>query len=224
MESQIAARRRTTPVHAFSGVSFPRRAQANRRRRDRRVLLIAAFAGMLLDAPVGAPAGYHFPHHAMSGGMDALYEGALVEADGCVMTEGRDTVVWPPGYGFEIRDGRLVVVGGGRVVGIGEAVAIGGGLVSRDDRARSSSRLERPSCRAAIASSWRAAGPTKGALSRRRLSPPRRPRSPARPRCRHRGSRATRVSTNGAHAYRPPGVRQLRVLPRLLLRPDRPAR
>jgi hypothetical protein len=56
------------------------------------------------------------------------------------------------------------------------------------------------------------------------LSPPRRPRSPAKPRCRHRGSRATRVSTNGAHAYRPPGVRQLRVLPRLLLRPDRPAR
>ena len=48
--------------------------------------------------------------------------------------------------------------------------------------------------------------------------------SPAKPRCRHRGSRATRVSTNGAHAYRPPGVRQLRVLPRLLLRPDRPAR
>ena len=56
------------------------------------------------------------------------------------------------------------------------------------------------------------------------LSPPRCPRSPAKPRCRHRGSRATRGSTNGAHAYRPPGVRQLRVLPRLLLRPDRPAR
>ena len=29
--------------------------------------------------------------------MDALYEGVLVEVDGCVMTEGRDTVVWPPG-------------------------------------------------------------------------------------------------------------------------------
>ena len=56
------------------------------------------------------------------------------------------------------------------------------------------------------------------------LTPLRRPRSPAKPRCRHRGSRATRVSTNGAHAYRPPGARQLRVLPRLLLRPDRPAR
>ena len=97
------------------------------------VLLLAVLVVMLLYAPVGTPSGYHFPHHAMFGGMDALYEGVLVEADGCVMTEGRDTVVWPPGYGFEIRDGRLVVVGGGRVVGMNEAVAIGGGFVSRDD-------------------------------------------------------------------------------------------
>jgi len=47
------------------------------------------------------------------------------------------------------------------------------------------------------------------------LSPPRGPRSRAKPRCRPRGSRATRVSTNGAHAHRRRGVRQLRVLPRL---------
>jgi hypothetical protein len=101
------------------------------------VLVLAALVVMYLYAPVGAPAGYHFPHHAMlGGGMDALYEGVLVEEDGCVMTEGRDTVVWPPGYGFETRDGRLVVVGGGRVVGMGEAVAIGGGFVHRDDLRR----------------------------------------------------------------------------------------
>ena len=53
---------------------------------------------------------------------------------------------------------------------------------------------------------------------------PDRPRSPARPRYRHRGSRATRVSTNGARAYRRPGVRLLRVPPRPLPPPDRPAR
>jgi len=96
------------------------------------VLVLAVWVVMLLYAPVGAPAGYHFPHHYMFGGMDALYEGVLVEVDGCVMTEDGATVVWPPGYGFEIRDGQLVVVGGGRVVGIGEAVAIGGGFVDRD--------------------------------------------------------------------------------------------
>ena len=68
-------------------------------------------------------------------------------------------------------------------------------------------------------------GRTRNAeLTGARLSPRRRPRSPARPRCRHRGSRATRGSTTGAHAYRPPGARRLRVLLRLLLRPDRPAR
>jgi hypothetical protein len=96
------------------------------------VLVLAAWALMLLYAPVAAPTGYHFPHHAIFGGMDALYEGVLVDVDGCVMTEGGDTVVWPPGYGLEMRDGRLVVVGGGRVVGMSEAVAMGGGFLSRD--------------------------------------------------------------------------------------------
>jgi len=96
------------------------------------LLTLAVLAVMYLYAPVGAPAGYHFPHHAAFGAMDALYEGVLVEGGGCVMTETGDTVVWPPGYGFELRDGRLVVVGGGRVVGLGEPVALGGGFISRE--------------------------------------------------------------------------------------------
>ena len=97
------------------------------------VLTLVVLGVMYFYAPVGAPAGYHFPHHAMFGSMDALYEGVLVEADGCVITETGDTVVWPPGYGIELRDGRLVVVGGGQVNGMGEPVALGGGFISRDN-------------------------------------------------------------------------------------------
>lgn len=97
------------------------------------VITLVVLTVMYLFAPVGAPPGYHFPRHSgLGGGMDALHEGVLVDADGCVTTEDDATVVWPPGYGLEIRDGRLVIVGGGRVVGMGEPVALGGGEVGRD--------------------------------------------------------------------------------------------
>jgi len=97
------------------------------------VITLVVLTVMYLFAPVGAPPGYHSPRHSgLGGGMDALYEGVLVDADGCVTTEDDATVVWPPGYGLEIRDGRLVIVGGGRVVGMGEPVALGGGEVGRD--------------------------------------------------------------------------------------------
>jgi hypothetical protein len=98
------------------------------------LITLAVLTVMYVFAPVGAPPGYHFPRHTgLGGGMDALYEGVLVDDGGCVTTDDEVTVVvWPPGYGLEVRDGRLVVVGGGRVVGMGEPVALGGGEVDRD--------------------------------------------------------------------------------------------
>ena len=53
---------------------------------------------------------------------------------------------------------------------------------------------------------------------------PRRPRSPAKRRCRRRGSREKRASTSGARAYRRRAFRRLRVRPRREPRPALPAR
>ena len=93
--------------------------------------LAVAFIALYVYAPVGAPAGYYFPRHSIIGGPDARYEGVLVEQDGCVQTETGDTVVWPPGYRFDVRDGQLVITGGGQDVILGEPVAIGGGWYDR---------------------------------------------------------------------------------------------
>jgi hypothetical protein len=86
----------------------------------------------LLRTP-STPDGYDFPHHSLSGGPDALYEGTLLESEGCVVTEAGDTVVWPGGYWLELRsDGSLAVHGDGREVAVGDAVRLGGGYYDRD--------------------------------------------------------------------------------------------
>ena len=76
------------------------------------------------------PDGYSFPRHSSwGGGPDALYEGTLQEEDRCIRTagDGSFAVVWPPGYRLSLEDGKPVVQGGGREVGMAEAVRMGGG-------------------------------------------------------------------------------------------------
>ncbi len=91
-------------------------------------VLSAAAAAWYVYGPVPVPDGYRFPRHSLWGsGPDALYEGTLVEADGCIRTENRFTVAWPPGYRLDVKDGQLVVWGGGRTVRMGEPVRMGGG-------------------------------------------------------------------------------------------------
>jgi hypothetical protein len=90
--------------------------------------LAAATAAWYVYGPVPVPDGYRFPRHSLwGGGPAALYEGTLVEDDGCVRTEDGSTVAWPPGYRLEVEDGELVVLGSGRTVQMGEPVRMGGG-------------------------------------------------------------------------------------------------
>jgi len=73
------------------------------------------------------------------GGPTALFEGALVEEDGCIRTQGEGgaTVVWPPGYSLQLNGGRPEVLGGGHVVGMGVSVRMGGGLYETWDQGAS---------------------------------------------------------------------------------------
>jgi hypothetical protein len=59
----------------------------------------------------------------------ALFEGKLVDVDGCVRTAGDDgyTVVWPPGFSLSIDDGEPVVHGIGHDARMGEWVRLVGG-------------------------------------------------------------------------------------------------
>ena len=77
------------------------------------------------------PDGYEFPRHSMwGGGPTALFDGELVEVDGCVRTAGDDgyTVVWPPGYSLSLQDGQPIVHGIGRDARMGAPVRMGGGF------------------------------------------------------------------------------------------------
>lgn len=66
--------------------------------------------------------------------MEALFEGAVVgDAAGCLRLDSPDdaTVVWPRGWGFEQRDGTIVILNanGELVARIGEGLRLGGGEV-----------------------------------------------------------------------------------------------
>jgi hypothetical protein len=95
-------------------------------------VLVLAIGGYLLWFLYGgwpAPEGYSFPRHSMLGGPQALFEGSLEDVDGCIRTagEGSFAVVWPPGYSLSIDDGKPVIHGGFRDVGMGDEVRMGGG-------------------------------------------------------------------------------------------------
>lgn len=78
------------------------------------------------------PEGYEFPRHSLwGGGPTALFEGTLVEEDGCIVTDGGGTVVWPPGSWLSVEEGEPIVHVSGREVRMGERVGLGGGQYSR---------------------------------------------------------------------------------------------
>ena len=99
--------------------------------------MIALVVGVALTAwsvfgawPV--PEGYAFPRHSIwGGGPAALFDGVLVEEDGCIMTEGGGTVVWPPGSWLSVEGGEPIVHVSWRAVRMGERVRMGGGEYSR---------------------------------------------------------------------------------------------
>lgn len=96
------------------------------------VLLLAtgAYSVWYVYGAWPVPEGYEFPRHSLWGaGPTGLFEGELVEEDGCIRTsgEGGATVVWPPGYSLQLNDGRLEIHGGGHVAAMGEPVRLGGG-------------------------------------------------------------------------------------------------
>jgi hypothetical protein len=93
------------------------------------VLAIGAYVLWYLYGGWPAPEGYSFPRHSMLGGPQALFEGSLEDADGCIRTagEGSFAVVWPPGYSLSVNDGEPVIHGGSRQVRMGEEVRMGGG-------------------------------------------------------------------------------------------------
>jgi len=97
-------------------------------------VLFLAVVAYLLWSVYGAwpvPDGYTFPRHSIWGGAGpaALFDGELVDEAGCIRTTGPDgaTVVWPPGYWLQLRDGSPEVHGGVEVVAMGEPVRMGGG-------------------------------------------------------------------------------------------------
>lgn len=95
-------------------------------------VLVLAIGGYLLWFLYGGgppPAGYSFPRHSMLGGPQALFKGSLENVEGCIRTagEGSLAVVWPPGYSLSIDDGKPVIHGGFRDVGMGDEVRMGGG-------------------------------------------------------------------------------------------------
>jgi len=92
------------------------------------VLALGVAAGAwYFFGPTHVPDGYRFPRHGMFGGPTGLYEGTLLEEDGCIRTDDGFTVAWPPGYRLGLEDGEPVVTGGLRKVRMGEPVRMGGG-------------------------------------------------------------------------------------------------
>ncbi|MEX0625637.1 MAG: hypothetical protein WD402_03745 [Chloroflexota bacterium] len=92
-----------------------------------------AYAAWYIYGAWPVPDGYAFPRHSIWGsGPGALFEGELVEVDGCIETTGDDssTVVWPPGYFLRVQDGQPVVHGSWRELRMGESVRMGGGWYS----------------------------------------------------------------------------------------------
>ena len=105
------------------------------------VSVVALTTGVALTAwsvygawPV--PEGYEFPRHSIwGGGPAALFEGTLVEEDGCIVTDSGGTVVWPPGSWLSVDDGEPIVHVSWRAVRMGELVRLGGGVYSRAELA-----------------------------------------------------------------------------------------
>jgi hypothetical protein len=82
------------------------------------------------------PEGYEFPRHSIwGGGPAALFEGTLVEEDGCILADGGGAVVWPLGSWLSIDQGEPIVHVSWREVRMGERVRLGGGEYSRDELA-----------------------------------------------------------------------------------------
>ena len=105
---------------------------------------IAAVMGIALVLALGytawtiygaspVPTGYEFPRHSLwGGGPLGLFEGTLVERDGCILTDGGGTVVWPPGSSLSLdRNGEPIVHIGDEELRIGELVRLVGGQYSR---------------------------------------------------------------------------------------------
>lgn len=115
-------------------------------------LVVAAVLAFVLWYVYGAwpvPSGYEFPRHSLwGGGPTALFEGTLVERDGCIRTDGGDTVVWPPGYSLSVEAGQPVVHGSGLQVRMGERVRLGGGEYSRSQLGAVASHGAQTRCQA----------------------------------------------------------------------------
>ncbi len=93
-------------------------------------VLAVVYAGWMLYGGWPAPDGYEFPRSSLwGGGPTALFDGELVEVDGCIRAGGEDaaTVVWPPGYSLTLEGGEPVVHGSFRDMRMGEPVQMGGG-------------------------------------------------------------------------------------------------
>lgn len=92
----------------------------------------AAYAVWSVYGAWPVPDGYEFPRHSIwGGGPTALFEGILVDADGCITTDGGDTVVWPPGSWLSVNGGAPLVHTDFSQVRMGERVRLGGGFYSR---------------------------------------------------------------------------------------------
>jgi hypothetical protein len=76
---------------------------------------VARAGGLFLPAPFGGP--------------DAVFAGALEDANGCIRTAGDQSfaVIWPPGYRLSLEHGEPVVHRGARGIGMGEPIRMGGG-------------------------------------------------------------------------------------------------
>ena len=100
------------------------------------ILLAVAFAGWYVYGAWPEPDGYDFPRHSLwGGGPLALFEGVLVEQDGCIRSAGpgeQYTVVWPPGYHLAVKDG-VEILGGSKPIQLGEPVRMGGGYYEAGD-------------------------------------------------------------------------------------------
>ena len=104
----------------------------------------AAFLGIALVLGLGyaawsiygawpVPTGYEFPRHSQwGGGPQGLFEGVLVEREGCILTDGGGTVVWPPGSSLSLdRNEAPIVHIDGQDLRMGELVRLVGGQYSR---------------------------------------------------------------------------------------------
>lgn len=94
------------------------------------VLALVAFALWYVYGAWPVPDGYEFPRHSQwGGGPTALFEGELVDEEGCIRTGGEDgaTVIWPPGYSLHLNNGRPEVYGGGEEISMRTTVRLVGG-------------------------------------------------------------------------------------------------